>query len=81
MSEIVVRNVDDAVVAQLETRARQNGRSFQGELKIALEQAPRTGSAPLSGAEYRGIADQIHASLADRPQSDSAALLAEDRAQ
>jgi antitoxin FitA len=80
MSEIVVRNIDESVVEQLESRARQNGRSIQAELKLVLEQAARPNSARLSRAAYRALADQLRASLGDRPQADSAGLLAEDRA-
>jgi plasmid stability protein len=80
MSEILVRDVDGNVVEQLEARARKNGRSLQAELKLVLEQAARPVSAPISRAEYRALADQIRADIGDRPQTDSATLLAEDRA-
>ncbi len=80
MSEILVRNLDDAVVEQLEARARDSGRSLQAELKLLLEQAAQPASARLSRAAYRALADQIRASLGTRPQTDSATLLAEDRA-
>ena len=33
MPEILVRNVDETVVEQLESRARKNGRSLQAELR------------------------------------------------
>jgi plasmid stability protein len=79
MSEVLVRNLDEAVVEQLKGRARGNGRSLQAELKLILEQAARPGSSRPSRAEYRALADRVRASLEDRPQSDSAALLAEDR--
>jgi antitoxin FitA len=77
MSEILVRNLEEAVVEQLKARARGSGRSLQAELKLILEQAARP--AP-SRAEYRALADRVRAVLGDRPQADSAALLAEDRA-
>ena len=80
MSDILIRNVDEAVVEQLEARARESGRSLQAELKLVLERAARPASARLSRATYRALADQVAASLGDRPQADSAALLAEDRA-
>lgn len=79
MSEVLVRNLDEAVVEQLKSRARDNGRSLQAELKLILEQAARAGSSRPSRAEYRALADRVRASMGDRPQADSAALLAEDR--
>jgi plasmid stability protein len=80
MPEVLVRNLDESVIDRLKTRARGNGRSLQAELKLILEQAAQAESAPLSRAAYRALADQVRAALGDRPQSDSAALLAEDRA-
>jgi plasmid stability protein len=80
MSEVRVRNLDEGVVEQLKARARGSGRSLQAELKLILEQASRLAPARPSRAEYRALADQIRAALGDRPQADSAALLAEDRA-
>ena len=72
MPEILVRNVDETVVKQLESRARTNGRSLEAELKLILEQAARPASARISRAEYRALADQIRAEIGDRPQADSA---------
>jgi plasmid stability protein len=80
MSEILVGNVDDAVVEQLESRARSSGRSLQAELKAILEEAARPTSGRLSRAAYRALVDQVRAAVGDRPQADSALLLAEDRA-
>jgi plasmid stability protein len=80
MSEVPVRNLDQAVVEQLKARARGNSRSLQAELKLILEQAARTVPARRSRAEYRVLADRVRATQGDRTQSDSAELLAEDRA-
>ena len=79
MSEVLVRNLDETIVEQLKARARESGRSLQAELKLILEQAARPGASRPSRAEYRALADQVRTSLGDRPQADSAALLAEDR--
>ena len=55
MSEVLVRNLDEAVVEQLKARARGSGRSLQAELKLILEQAARpaqrgrAGGVPRSG--------------------------------
>ena len=80
MPEVLVRNLEEAVVERLKARARDNGRSLQAELKLILEQAARPAPARPSRAEYRALADQVRASLMNQPQTDSAALLAEDRA-
>jgi len=80
MAEVLVRNLDEAVVEQLKARARGSGRSLQAELKLILEQAAPAAPAQPSRAEYRALADQVRTALGDRPQTDSAALLAEDRA-
>jgi plasmid stability protein len=77
MSEIVVRDLDDAVIQQLESRALKSGRSMQAELKMILEQAARPESTRLAPAAYRPLADQVRAALVDRPQADSAALARE----
>ena len=80
MPEVLVGNLDEAIVEQLESRARNSGRSLQAELKIIVEEAARPASARLSRAEYRSLADQLRAAVGDQPQADSAAILAEDRA-
>ena len=80
MPEVLVRNLEEAVVERLKARARDNGRSLQAELKLILEQAARPAPTRPSRAEYRALADQVRASLMNQPQTDSAALLAEDRA-
>ncbi len=80
MPEVLIRNLDAAVVERLKARARDSGRSLQGELKVILEQATRPGPERPSRAAYRSLADRLRATLGDRPQADSAALLAEDRA-
>ena len=80
MSEILVGNLDDSVVEQLESRARRSGRSLQAELKVILEEAAHPASGRLSRAAYRTLLDGVRAAVGDRPQADSAMLLAEDRA-
>ncbi len=80
MSEVLIRNLEEAVVERLKARARGSGRSLQAELKLILEQAARPAPALSARAEYRALADRVRTTLGDRPQADSAALLAEDRA-
>jgi plasmid stability protein len=38
MAQILVRGLDDALVARLKDRARQNHRSLQGEVRAILEE-------------------------------------------
>jgi plasmid stability protein len=80
MSEVLVRSLDEAVVEQLKARARGSGRSLQAELKLILEQAARPAPPRPARAEYRALSDRVRTALGDRPQADSAALLAEDGA-
>lgn len=80
MPEVLVRNLDEAVIEQLKARARSQGRSLQSELKLILEEASHTDKVRPSKAEYRLLADRIRATLSGRLHSDSAELLAEDRA-
>ena len=49
MAQILVRGLDDALVARLKERARENHRSFQGEVKAILEEA----AAQATNAEAR----------------------------
>jgi plasmid stability protein len=81
MSDILVENLDETVVQRLESRARESGRSLQTELRLILEQAASQKSSRLSRAAYRALTNQICIEHGDgRMQTDSAALLAEDRA-
>jgi plasmid stability protein len=80
MPEVLVRNLDAAVVKRLKARARRGGRSLQAELKLILEQAAQPASDRPSRAAYRALAEQVRAKLGARTQADSAELLAEDRA-
>lgn len=74
MAEVLVRDLDLAVVEKLKIRAKQNRRSLQGELKCILEQAA-SNSAIDTGAER----ERIRSMFAGRTFSDSAELLREDR--
>ena len=41
MAQIIVRNLDDAVVDRLKARARTNDRSLEAEVRLILEQSAR----------------------------------------
>ncbi len=74
MAQVLVRNLEGAVVERLKARARRHGRSLQAELKSVLEQA-----AGVNAEEARALAARIRRRLAGRRHSDSAALVAEGR--
>ncbi len=80
MSEILASDLDQITVEQLEARARESGRTLQAELKLRLEQAALARSSRCSRSTYRVLAEKVRATLGDRRQTDSTALLAEDRA-
>ncbi len=75
MAQVLVRELKAEVVTRLKARARSRGRSLQAELKEILEQASRQGTL-----DARAVALRIRRRLAGRGHSDSADLLAEDRA-
>jgi plasmid stability protein len=75
MADILVRDLSDDTVILLKSRAQRNGRSLQAELKEVLEHLARTETR--TGIR---LADEIRSKLAGRPHSDSAELIAEDRA-
>jgi plasmid stability protein len=74
MAQIIVRNLDDAVVERLKARARDNNRSLEAEVRHILEQ-----SAKVDLAQARQIALNIRERLKGRKFSDVAELIREDR--
>jgi plasmid stability protein len=74
MSQLLVRDLDPAVVERLKERARRHGRSLQREAKTILEAA-----TTLTIEEARQMAAQWRQRLGGAPATDSANLLREDR--
>ncbi|MCX6646639.1 MAG: TraY domain-containing protein [bacterium] len=74
MAQILVRDLDDDLVKRLKKRAKQNGRSLEAEIRIILDQ-----SDTITMSDARKLADKIRARFKGRKQSDSAALIREDR--
>jgi antitoxin FitA len=73
MAQILVRGLDDALVARLKDRARQNHRSLQGEVRAILEEV-----APLATpAEVVAIGEkwQRHWEEQGKTFSDSAEII------
>ena len=73
ISQVIVRNLDARVVAELKRRARQKGRSLEGELRVILTQAARP-----QRAELIAEADRVRA-MTNGPLEDSVSLLRQDR--
>lgn len=71
---ILVRNVDPAVLRVLKERAKRNGRSLQSEVKASLERAARRNMD-----ESRRVALSWQQQFAGRTFEDSTPLIREDR--
>ncbi len=74
MPDVLVRDLDPQVVERLKGRAKQHGRSLQGEVKAILESV-----SPMSMSEARALAEQWQGRLAGQIRGDSSELLREDR--
>ena len=74
MAQILVRNLDEAVVDRLKSRATQHNRSLQAEVKTILEQA-----AQVDAKTARELAMSIRKRFAGRQFTDSVDLIREDR--
>ncbi|MCE3248961.1 MAG: uncharacterized protein K0R41_2786 [Geminicoccaceae bacterium] len=77
MAQLLVRDLDPAVVARLKDKARQNQRSLQGELKAILEEA----AARATRDEALAMIDKWQRKWGDRVFSDSTQMIREDRDQ
>ncbi len=76
MATVTIRNLDDAVVRTLKARAKAHHRSLEAELREVLA---RTAAEYERVARLREEAARIRAMTPDVPQTDSAALIREDR--
>jgi len=77
MAQILVRDLDDAVVRKLKARARSYGRSLQSEVKAILTHAA---SSPVVDMETaRRLSEEIRRRSKGRSRVDSAALLRQER--
>jgi plasmid stability protein len=74
MAQVLVRDLDKAMIDRLKARAQLHGRSLQVELKSILEQAVST-----DASSARKIAARLRHKLSGRSHSDSALLLSQDR--
>lgn len=74
VAQVIIRNIDDAVVEALKERAALHKRSLEQELRIVLAAAVRP-----TPAERVSLARHIQELTLDTPQSDSTELVREDR--
>lgn len=74
MPNVLVRDLSPKALARLKARASRRGRPLQAELKGILEQAAKT------GPDIAALAAKIRRRLGGRRHSDSARLIAADRA-
>lgn len=77
MAQLLVRDLDPAVVARLKDKARQNRRSLQGEVKAILEEAAQRATRD----EALAMIDKWQRKWGDRVFSDSTQMIREDRDQ
>ncbi len=76
MASVTIRNLDDGVVERLKSKAKDNGRSLEAELREILSTEARRASTKELIAE----ADRIAAMTPkDRPQTDSVKIIREVR--
>jgi len=74
MGQVIVRNLDDETIVALKARAALRGNSLEQELRGILAQAARPGPK-----ERLALADEIRAMTPRKRQSNSTALVREDR--
>lgn len=76
MGNLTIRNLDDHVIDQLKEQAKANHRSLEGEIRHVLtERVDRR----LRIVQFRERTQEIAARTAGTLQTDSVALLREDR--
>lgn len=74
MAQILIRGLEDRVVARLKDRAATNGRSLESEVRSILESA-----SGITAEEARRLMRDWQRRLTGRKFADSVALLREDR--
>ncbi len=74
MGQVIVRNLEDRVIAALKKKAAMHGRSLEQELRTILAEAATPGPG-----ERVAIADRIRSMTLQKRQTDSTVLVREDR--
>jgi len=73
MGSVVIRNLDDSVLARYRCRAKLHGRSLEAELRDAL-----TAAAPLAPEQKMALSSKLRA-MSPGWSGNSADLIREDR--
>jgi plasmid stability protein len=74
MAQVIIRNIDDAVIARLRASALRQGNSLERELRRLITEAARG-----NRATFREEAAAFRRRLARRKHSDSTTLIRADR--
>ncbi|HEX9898341.1 MAG TPA: hypothetical protein VGC81_03900 [Candidatus Methylomirabilis sp.] len=74
MGQVIVRNLDDKVIAALKAKAELHGRSLEQELRAVLSAATK-----LNAEDRLALADRIRAMTPGRRQTDSTVLIRKGR--
>ena len=74
MGQVIVRNLDDKVIAALKAKAELHGHSLEQELRAIL-----SGAAKPNAEERLALTDRIRAMTPGKRQTDSTVLIREDR--
>ena len=76
MAQLLVRDIDEALVNQLKEQAKEHHRSLQGQVKLILE--THCHSQVKMDKVLKNLR-AFHASFGDRKFSDSTEMIREDR--
>ena len=76
MANVTIRNIDEAVIASLKAQAKANHRSLEGEIRHLLAQQVLRWTRL---EEFRERTARLHSLTENLPQTDSVALIREDR--
>ena len=74
-ANLTVHNLDDRVVEQIKSKARENNRSLEAKFRESLAAAARS----ITLVEFRAEARRISVMTPDVPQTGSTELILEDR--
>ena len=76
MARLTIGNLDDHVISRLQQRAQANERSLEGEIRHVLTERVNPRSRIV---QFRARVQKVAALTAGTSQTDSVALLREDR--
>ena len=74
MAQVLIRDLDDELVARLKLQAKEHGRSLQAEAKLLLERG-----TTFTMTDARAVAKKWQKHFGNRRSHDSAKLIREDR--